>query len=125
MTPSEIYEDAHTAGSKAFTDCIPTPVTFGQAAGLTGSEMVPGTARVEPEGCCGWAGIVVRPARGPFVSFCKTNNIGTKHVYPGWSIPVRSPFDSQSIERREAYANAFVDVLRENGLRASMSSRLL
>ena len=125
MTPGEIYDRAHTAGCKAFAECVPTPVKFGQAKGLTGSEMVPGTESIEPEGLCGWAGIVVKPARGPFITFCKANGHGSKHVYPGWILPCRGEFDSQSIERKEAYADAFIAVLQDNGIRAYKTSRLL
>lgn len=124
MSPDEIYKDAHAAGCKAWEECTPNGVTFGQAKGLTGNEIVPGTESYCSEGLCGFAWIIVKPARGPFIKYCKENNIGSKHCYPGWYIPARGPWDSQSVERKEAYATAFAGVLRENNIYCSNSSRL-
>ena len=124
MDAQAIYEQAHAAGCKAWEDCSPNPVTWGMAKSLVGNEIVPGTESTCTEGLCGFAWIIVKPARGPFVTYCKRNDIGRKHVYPGWYIGARGPFDSQSIERKEAYAYAFAGVLREHGVNCYVGSRL-
>ncbi len=124
MSPEEIYNEARAAGCKAWEECTPNPVVFGQAKSLFGNEMVPGTESLCTEGCCGFAWVIVKPARGPFIKYCKENKIGSKHVYPGWYIGARGPWDSQSIDRKEAYAYAFAAVLSENGLNCYVGSRL-
>lgn len=124
MTPQSIYEEAHAAGCKAWEECTPNAVVFGQAKNIFSNEMVPGTESICTEGNCGFAWVIVRPARGPFIKYCKENKIGFKHVYPGWYIGARGPWDSQSIDRKEAYSNAFAVVLQENDIKCSVGSRL-
>ena len=45
------------------------------------------------DGVCGFAGVVIKPARGKFVSYLKSIGKGHKHYYGGWYV-------SRSEERR-------------------------
>ena len=42
--------------------------------------------QIQDRDCCGFAWCEIRPARGPFVKWLKTRNIGSSGVYGGWRI---------------------------------------
>ena len=71
---------------------------------------------------CGFAGVVIKPARGKFVSYLKSLDMGYKHYYGGWYVSVRE--FGQSLTRKEAYAEAFAKVLSEVGMRCYVDSRM-
>ena len=88
---------------------------------------------------CGFAWVVLKPARGPQVTWCKdmiqklggdhireASKYGDKHYGGGWCFwcPGSEDYRGQSISVFEAGANAFARVLRENGLDAKTGSRL-
>ena len=73
-------------------------------------------------GVCGFAGVVIKPARGKFVSYLKKLGMGYKHYYGGWYVSVRE--FGQSLTRKEAYAEAFAKVLGEAGMRCYVDSRM-
>ena len=73
-------------------------------------------------GVCGFAGVVIKPARGKFVSYLKRLDKGYKHYYGGYYVPVRE--FGQSLTRKEAYAEAFAKVLSEEGMRCYVDSRM-
>ena len=73
-------------------------------------------------GVCGFAGVVIKPARGKFVSYLKGLDKGYKHYYGGYYVPVRE--FGQSLTRKEAYAEAFAKVLSEEGMRCYVDSRM-
>jgi hypothetical protein len=127
MNSESIYNEADQAAEKAFNECEPTPVMFGQAAGLFGNEMVAGTECIVDEGVCGYAWVNLHPARGDFVKFCKQNKIGNSGTYKGWTISMSkygNRFNGQSMARKEAAAEAFIAVLNEHGINSQMTSRM-
>jgi hypothetical protein len=123
MMPEDIYSVAYTAGMDAGNNAIPVPMIVGTPTTTFGNK-IDYTKPVYhvSEGVCGFAEVIVRPARGKFVSWLKKNHIGRKHYYGGWSIWV-SEF-GQSLERKEAFARAFAKVLRDYGIEARMESRM-
>lgn len=76
---------------------------------------------------CGMAWVVIRPARGAFVTWCKKEGHGKARGYDGgfkiWCASLHDEL-AQSITVHEAAAQAFADVLRAHGIDASMDSRL-
>lgn len=74
---------------------------------------------------CGFAWVVIRPARGEFVSWCKKNKIGDKGVYGGWSISSYHfcHYNGQSMTVKEAAARAFAGALSGYGINVSVNSR--
>jgi hypothetical protein len=76
---------------------------------------------------CGFAWVNIRPARGEFVSYLKKNGIGRTDSYEGGyrlsSYEVCN-FNGQNIDVKEAGCNAFVAVLRANGIKAYVGSRM-
>lgn len=122
----EIYAEAEKAAKEAYDTARPTPVIFGQAVGLFGADanrMVPGTERLELEGVCGFAWVEVRPTRSPFAKWLRDNDKGRYDSYKR-CVTVWVGGASQSMERKEAYAEAFARVLRSHGISASDCSRL-
>lgn len=108
-----IYKRAHEEGMKALKAATPEPMV------VVGG----GKQYYVPQGLCGFAWVTIYPARGKFITWCKKNDIGGKAYGGGWSIWTRE--GGQSIELKEAYANAFAEVLRESlGLKAYANSRL-
>ena len=73
-------------------------------------------------GVCGFAGVVIKPARGKFVSYLKSIGIGNKHYYGGYYVSVRE--FGQSLTRKEAYASAYAKVLSEVGMSCYVDSRM-
>ena len=78
---------------------------------------------------CGFANIVIRPARGKFVSWCKANNIGDKHYHGGWNI---SYYDFvkghkwshvQSMDIKETAMAAVSKYFNEVGINTTWQSR--
>ncbi len=124
----EIYNEAVAAAVAAGKAHRPTPMVVGQAVGLFGNDIVPGTEEVVEGGVCGFAWVKIRPARGKFVTWLKKNNIGHRDDYAGgYSISMgRFPGADfgQSMERKEAAGAAFAEVLRNHGIEAYMTSRM-
>lgn len=92
-------------------DLIPKAVT----AAFINAE-VAGKMKFEQVGerdACGFAWIIIRPARGPLVSYLKKQGIGGNEYGGGYSIwmPGRQP--TQSISVHEAAAKAFVETIKE------------
>lgn len=101
----QLYDKAHEAGMKA-----------GKAVGVV--PMVVGDGQrtyfVE-DGACGFAWIVAGDGRSPFVKWLVKKGYGQRiwvHEF------------NQSIQRKEAYAYAFSEVLREAGIKSYSDSRL-
>lgn len=108
MTPSEIWNKAYCAAQRA---------AIAQNATL-GDEYHRGFD-------CGFAWVVIKPARGEFVKYLKATNRGHKHCYGGFAIWY-SQFSSntQSVSVHEHAAVAFANVLKENGINCYTGSRL-
>jgi hypothetical protein len=125
LNPAEVYAKAHNAGIKAGTEAVPPTMIVGQPkGGLFGTEIdYSKPFDVVREGPCGFAWVKIRPARGKFVKWLKEHNIGRRDSYQGGYSIFVGDF-GQSLIRKEAYARAFTDVLRENGLEAYSQSRM-
>jgi hypothetical protein len=78
---------------------------------------------------CGFAWVTVKPARGPFVAWCKANGKGRSGSFsggPGYGFWYGDLHDvpTQLVSVHEAACRAFAEVLEKHGLNASWSSRL-
>jgi hypothetical protein len=83
---------------------------------------------------CGFAWVTVRPARGPFVTWCKKQikategrreqrAFGDRACDGGWQFWAPGEYNGQSMDLKEAGAVAFAKVLRNYGLDASVGTR--
>lgn len=119
-----LYAKAHAAGMKAGSDCTPTPMVVQQHASPL-DDTSPVTQRwYVGEGACGFAWIKIGDARQPFCRWLKkTGKVRERSYGGGYSIWVGE--FGQSIARKEAYAQAFAEVLRQGGIqRVYAQSRL-
>lgn len=101
-TPAEIYKAARTAGNAAIA---------GKADGYP----------------CGFAWLNIKPARGPFIKYLKDNRIGrSDSYYGGYSLSSYDccSFNGQNMDVKEDGVQAFAYVLRENGVAATVHTRI-
>ena len=113
LSPAALYASADMSGRAAANAlvCNPMVVSDGKQKWFVA------------DGVCGFAWVKIRPATGPFVKFLKDNQIGRKDSYAGGYMV--SIFDyNQSMQKKEAYAYAFADVLNANGVNAFASSNM-
>ena len=119
----ELFDRAHHAGLRAGHESTPTPMVVGTPTETFGSEIDYSKPTYFVEGgVCGFAGVVIKPARGKFVSYLKSIGMGYKHYYGGYYVPVRE--FGQSLARKEAYAEAYAKVLSEEGMSCYVDSRM-
>lgn len=132
MTKTEraIFQEALQKAEEVAKATVPEPMIVGTAKTFLGNE-IDETKKTYfiPWGACGFAWIVVKPALGKFVKWLKINDIGYKAYGGGWAIPARPKFTqgkaiAQSLAINEAWARAFAQVLRDNGLNAYAESRM-
>ena len=119
----KLLERAHLMGMDAGRDASVTPMIVGSPSTPFGSDIDYSKKTYFVEGgACGFAGVVIKPARGKFVSYLKSIGIRNKHYYGGYYVSVRE--FGQSMTRKEAYADAFAKVLTEEGMRCYVDSRM-
>jgi hypothetical protein len=119
----KVLERAHLMGMDAGRSVGVNPMVVGTPTELMGNEIdYSKKTYVVEGGVCGFAGVVIKPARGKFVSYLKSIGMGNKHYYGGWYVSVRE--FGQSLTRKEAYAEAFADVLKEVGMKVYVDSRM-
>ena len=119
----KLLERAHLMGMDAGRAASVTPMIVGSPSTPFGSDIDYSKKTYFVEGgACGFAGVVIKPARGKFVSYLKSIGIGNKHYYGGYYVSVRE--FGQSLARKEAYAEADAKVLSEEGMRCNVDSRM-
>lgn len=119
----KLLERAHLMGMDAGRDSTPTPMIVGSPSTPFGSDIDYSKKTYFVEGgACGFAGVVIKPARGKFVSYLRSIGIGHKHYYGGYYVPVRE--FGQSLARKEAYAEAYAKILSEEGMSCYVDSRM-
>ena len=119
----KLLERAHLMGMDAGRSVGVSPMVVGSPSTPFGSDIDYSKPTYFVEGgVCGFAGVVIKPARGKFVSYLKSIGIGNKHYYGGYYVSVRE--FGQSMSRKEAYADAFAKVLTEEGTRCYVDSRM-
>ncbi len=119
----KLLEKAHLMGMDAGRSVGVTPMVVGSPTELFGNKIDWNKSTYHvADGVCGFAGVVIKPARGKFVSYLKSIGKGNKHYYGGWYVSVRE--FNQSLTRKEAYAAAFAKVLGEEGMSCYVDSRM-
>ena len=124
---------AEAAGHAAAAAAIPTPMVVVETDGLSDRPTPGGRSWVVNEGPCGFAWIVVRPGGSSFARWAKANDEARRpdgSTYPAWSNHYYGGLSrwvgefGQSVTRKEAFATAYAEVLREAGINATSGSRL-
>ena len=117
-----LYSEAHRAGMDAGSSSVPTPMVVQQHSNVMNDNSPVVQQWNVPDGVCGFAWVVVRPANSPFANWLKKNNLARAHYRGGVSVWVGE--FNQSMTRKEAYAAAFAQVLHKAGLNAHSDSRM-
>jgi len=118
-----LHAKAHAAGMAAGQAARPVPMFVVRRANPF-DDNSPVLEAFPPvmDGACGFAWVKIRPATGGFVRWLKAQDMGFKGYTGGYDIWVRE--FGQSLERKEAYARAYAEVLTEAGLTAYPQSRM-
>ena len=119
----KIYNEANAAGMEAGSAHTPTPMIVGhETSFMSGKIDYSRPTHQINEGVCGFAWVIVKDGRSSFARWLKKENHGRKHYYGGTCISPRG--FGQSMERKEAWANAFADVLKLHGIDCYVDSRM-
>jgi hypothetical protein len=121
---ADLYRKARAAGLAAASDCKPIPMVVCQRADPL-NDNSPIVKRYAPvmDGPCGFAWINVKPGNGPMARYLKAEGLARSDSYEGGVCVWVGEFN-QSMARKEAYAAAFADVMRAEGIRAYANSRM-
>lgn len=103
------YAKAAAAGKAAGEAKSPRAMVVQQRAGVFGGPVI--QEWYEPEGMCGFAWVNVSPGNAPFANWLKKQKLARKAYGGGVDIWI-SDF-GQSVERKEACANAMAKALKE------------
>lgn len=128
-TAYQIYVEASEAAEAAVKACRPTPMIVGSPTTPFGNEIdeTKETWFVEG-GVCGFASVIIKPARGKFVTLLKSRNVGRKSYYAGYDVSswefAPSIRRDQSYERACAAASAAAKVLNSYGIDAYVDARI-
>ena len=120
---SQILSEAHDAGMTAGEAKVPTPMVV-QEVGLDDKPYKDSKSWYVPQGVCGFAWIATTEhGNGKFVRYLKSIGKGSKRYYGGYTVYWVGEF-GQSMEQKEAYADAYADVLQKYDIKAYAGSRL-
>ena len=125
----DILVEASEAAEAAVKACRPTPIVVGSPSTPLGNDVDPTQQTWFIEGgVCGFASVVIKPARGKFVAELKKRKIGYVGYYGGYSASswefAPSIRQDQSYERACAAAKGAVEVLKSYGINAYVDSRI-
>jgi len=117
-----IYVEAYEAGLLAGKDADTPKFVVGSPTTLLGNDIDFNKKTYILDGLCGFAWVTISPARGAFVNYLKSREVGSKGYYGGYEIWVKE--FGQSVDRKSAFAGAFAEVLNKYGITAYTGSRL-
>lgn len=106
------FQAAHEAGMRAGEACTPAPMVVQQHASMFDDSSPVVYREVVDDGVCGFAWVVLKPARGLIADLFKAR--GARENYGGgialWCHEFR-----QSMTKKEAYCRAYVQEMRDRG----------
>lgn len=124
----ELLADAIVAGNKALAACTPNPMIVTEHESPFDDNSPVKNSWYVADGACGFAWVNVK-CKGEGLKFInalkklgKLDRWRKDSYYGGYTFWVRE--GNQSIAKKEAFANAFADVLREAGINCYANSRL-
>ena len=124
----ELWGRARKAGQEALAKCTPRPMVVTEV-GLFDEPVPGGKSYFVEDGVCGFAWVKVRPANSAFAKWLKTlpgtgEYLTPQHDQYAGGITIWIIVGNQSMQKKEAYANAMADVLKAEGINAYAESRL-
>lgn len=119
-----IYREAHEAGHAAAIAATPVPMMVGEAVSLFSNEIDRSKpVHVVPDGVCGFAWVNIKDGRKPFAKWLVKQGHASKDSYYG-GVSVWVGAYNQSMQRKEAYAYTFANVLQKHGIDCHGMSRM-
>lgn len=119
-----LYEKAAAAGSAAVDSLQVEPMYVYQTKSIFSNEIDESAPVYKvDDGPCGFAWINVKPANSRFAKWMRKEGIAEKR-YGGPGVSIWVGQYNQSYAKKSAYARAFAEVLRDNGINAWSESRL-
>jgi hypothetical protein len=123
-----IWQEAKEAAEQAIINTIPTPMVVGTPTDFLGSDIdYTKPTYYVAGGVCGFGWVNISPARGKFVQFLKSEGIGYKDYYGGWSVSaheIATIPGGQSYELKMAAAGAAARVFESWGISCYATGRL-
>ena len=125
----DILVEASEAAEAAVKACTPQAIIVGSPSTPLGNDVDPNQKTWFIEGgVCGFASVVIKPARGSIVAELKKRKIGSAHYGGGYSFSswqlAPSIRRDQSYERACAAAKGAVEVLKSYGINAYVDARI-
>lgn len=119
-----VWNEAHKAGMIAGQGVTPVPMIVGSPSTPLGNDIDP-TKKTYfvPDGCCGFAWVVVYPGNHSFANWAKKTHDARAEYGGGCCVKWVHEFN-QSMTRKEQYAQAFAEVLRKHDIKAYAKSRM-
>lgn len=121
---AELVDKAHQAGVLAAANKVPTPMIVAQHAHPLVDTSPIVRAWVVPEGTCGFAWVTVHPGNSSFARWLVKHRGWQSGGYGSGGVGLWVSDYKQSLELKEAYADAYKLVLREAGFQAFSHSRM-
>ena len=128
-TAYDILVEASESAEQAVKACTPQAIIVGSPSTPFGNDVDPNQKTWFVEGgVCGFASVVIKPARGNIVAELKKRKIGSAHYGGGYSFSswqlAPSIRQDQSYERAVAAAKGAVEVLKKYGINAYVDARI-
>lgn len=118
-----LYNRADEAGKAAVAKAQIVPMFVGNAVGLSDKLDETKPVYYVEDGVCGFAWVNVKPGNSAFAKWLKAQGIArTDDYYKGVSIWIRGY--GQSMQKKEAYAQAMAKVFSDAGITAYAMSRM-
>lgn len=120
---NELFNQADAAGRAAVAAFTPVPMVVGNAIGFSSQIDYSKPTEYVADGVCGFAWVNVKPGNSAFANWLKKSGKGRSDSYYGGVTIWVSDFN-QSMQKKEVYANAFAEVLKNAGIKAYAASRM-
>ena len=118
------FNEAHAAGMAAGEALVPKPMVVGSPSTPFGSDVDHNKPTYYvPSGVCGFAWVNVKPGTSSFAKWLVKFGKGRSDSYYG-GVSVWVSYFGQSMEKKEAYAEAFAKVLSGYGVKCYANSRM-
>ncbi len=117
-----LFEKAHATGMAAVAKTVPVPMTVTAHANPLDDKSPAVQSWYVEDGACGFAWVTIFPGTSKEARFAK-KYWNASAAYGGGTQIWVSAFN-QSVAKKEAYAEAFAEVLRSAGIKAYAGSRL-
>lgn len=118
-----ILNEAQEAGKKAALALTPIPMVVGEAKSILSDEIdYTKPTYYVADGVCGFAWVNITPGTSAFARWLKKEGLAHKSYDGGVNIWISDY--NQSLQKKEAHAEAMAKVLTENGFKAYPRSRM-